>query len=171
VATVFPGRYTARVDRPVVVFAIGMRLNRPHAVHRWARPMTNTVRMWWHVQRRRPSGYLGGYLFVYWCGVGMMQYWEDVDQLVAFSHDTTQPHLAAWRQLASLTRNDQTFGYWHETYEVAPGTSESIYGSMPRFGLAGAAPHEPIRTATESAHARLRAATVDGDRTHYGQQS
>ncbi len=154
-AKVHPGRYTARVDRPLVVFAIGMRLNRPHALHRWVRPMMNTVRMWRHVQHRRPAGYLGGYLFVYWCGVGMIQYWEDVDHLVAFSHDDTQPHLAAWRQLAALTRVDQTFGSWHETYRVTPGTSEAIYGSMPIFGLAAAAIHEPIRSATESAQQRL----------------
>ena len=154
-AKVHPGRYTARVDRPLVVFAIGMRLNRPSAIHRWLRPMMNTVRMWRHVQRRRPARYLGGYLFVYWCGIGMIQYWEDIDHLVAFSHDDTQPHLAAWRQLAALTRVDHTFGYWHETYRVTPGTSEAIYGSMPIFGLAAASIHEPIRSATESAQQRL----------------
>ena len=152
---IFSGRYTAHTDDPVVVFAIGMRINRLWAIHRWLRPTLNTVRMWWHMQRRRPAGYLNGYLFVYQRGVGMMQYWQDFDTLEAFSRDDSQPHLAAWRQLAAQTRSDQTFGYWHETYQVASGTSEAIYGSMPRFGLAEATEHVPIVKPTEAARSRL----------------
>jgi hypothetical protein len=155
VAEIFAGRYTAHADRPVVVFAIGMRINSLHRVHKWLRPTINTIRMWRYIQSRRPEGYLGGYLFVYWRGLGMLQYWRDFDSLEAFSHDKRQPHLAAWQQLARQTKSDQTFGYWHETYEVAPGTSECIYGSMPRFGLAEATEHVAIDQATEAARARL----------------
>jgi Domain of unknown function (DUF4188) len=157
---VFPGRYTAAASDGLVVFAIGMRINRLFAVHRWLRPTINTVRMWRYMQRRRPPGYLNGYVYVYWRGVGMMQYWQDFESLEAFSRDATQPHLAAWRQLASQTTRDQTFGYWHETYRVSPGSHEAIYGSMPRFGLAAAAEHIPISGATESAKGRLESGTT-----------
>lgn len=85
----------------------------------------------------------------------MTQYWRDFAALEAFSHDNSQPHLAAWRQLAVLTKTDQTFGYWHETYRVEPGSYEAIYGSMPRFGLAAAGDHLPIEGATNAARSRL----------------
>lgn len=160
-STIFPGRYTASATQPLVLFAIGMRINRLHAIHRWLRPTINTVRLWRHMQWVRPKGYLGGYLYLYWRGVGMTQYWQDFDSLVAFSHDASQPHVAAWQQLAKLTRHDQTFGYWHETYLVAPGTSEAIYGSMPRFGLAAATAHVPVGARTDSAPARLHDAPSD----------
>ena len=34
-AQVFRGRYTARIDEPLVVFLIGMRINQLWAVHKW----------------------------------------------------------------------------------------------------------------------------------------
>lgn len=151
----FPGRYTARADPGTVVFGIGMRINRLWAVHRWLVPTINTARMWWYMQHVRPEGYRNGYLYVYWRGVGMTQYWRDFASLEAFSHDTSQPHLAAWRQLAAQTKTDRTFGYWHETYRIEPGSYEAIYGSMPRFGLAAAGDHVPIDTATHAARSRL----------------
>ena len=153
---IFAGRYTAQTDQPIIVFAIGMRFNRFYAVHKWCRPMVNTLRMWRYVQTQHPEGYLGGYLNAYWRGLGMLQYWKDFDSLEKFSHDPVHPHLAAWRQLAALTKNDQTFGYWHETYQVEPGTSEAIYGSMPRFGLAAATQHVAIQESTEAARSRLK---------------
>jgi hypothetical protein len=154
-ARVRPGRFTAATDQSLVVFAIGMRINRRWAIHRWLRPTINTARMWWYLQRHRPAGYRNGYLFVYAWGVGMMQYWSDFDSLETFSHDREQPHLAAWRQLAAQTATDTTFGYWHETYRVEPGTSEAIYGSMPIFGLAAATEHDAVAAATETARSRI----------------
>jgi len=50
-------------------------------------------------------------------------------------------------------------GIWHETYRVAPGNYECIYGAMPRVGLAKAARHLPIGAARDAARARM-AATV-----------
>ena len=155
---VFAGRYTASSDQPIVVFAIGMRINRMFAVHRWLRPTINTSRMWWHMQHARPDGYLSGYLYVYARGVGMQQYWSDFESLEAFARSSDQPHLAAWRQLVTQTKTDATFGYWHETYRIGPGESECIYGSMPRFGMAKATEHQQITRSTESARARIEPA-------------
>ncbi|MEM9464898.1 MAG: DUF4188 domain-containing protein [Actinomycetota bacterium] len=154
-SSIIAGRHRADLDAEVVVFPIGMKINRLWAIHRWARPTVNTVRMWWHVQRNHPDGYLGGYLFVYARGVGMMQYWRDFDALEAFSRDDTRPHVAAWRQLLAQTRDDQTFGYWHETYVAGPATSETIYGSMPPFGLSEAVGATPIAGRSETARGRL----------------
>ena len=154
-ASIIDGRHQADLDGQVVVFPIGMKINRLWAVHRWLRPTVDTARMWWHLQRNRPQGYLGGYLFVYARGVGMMQYWRDFDALEAFSRDDSQPHLKAWRQLVHQTADDQTFGYWHETYVVDASTAETIYGSMPPFGLSEAVGHAPIGGRSETARGRL----------------
>ena len=34
-STIFPGRYTAQIDGPFVVFIIGMRVNKLWAVNKW----------------------------------------------------------------------------------------------------------------------------------------
>ncbi|MEM8707919.1 MAG: DUF4188 domain-containing protein [Actinomycetota bacterium] len=153
--SIISGRHHADLDGDVVVFPIGMKINRLWAIHRWLRPTVNTARMWWHLQRNRPAGYLGGYLFVYARGVGMMQYWRDFDALEGFSRDDSQPHLAAWRQLVRQTAGDQTFGYWHETYVVNQRNAETIYGSMSPFGLSEAVGATPITAASETARGRL----------------
>lgn len=44
---VFPGRYTAEIDKPFIVFLIGMRVNRLLAVRKWlrtARAMNSMLR-------------------------------------------------------------------------------------------------------------------------------
>jgi hypothetical protein len=149
------GRFCARIDGPFVVFTIGMRINRLLAIHRWPGPAWNTYRMVGHLANDPPAGYLGGELFFYWRGVGMIQYWRDFDALESFARDKTRPHFAAWRQLAAQTATDATFGYWHETYKVAADRYECIYGSMPRFGLARASNHREIAPASETARSRL----------------
>lgn len=154
-AHIYPGRYTAMADEPFIVFAIGMRLNRLWAVHRWLRPVIDTCRIVRLMSSAPPDGYLGGQLFFYWRGVGILQYWRGFDQLEAFAKDRDQPHLAAWRHLLNQTESDQTFGYWHETYRVDPRSYECIYGSMPRFGLAAATRHIPLTERIDSARDRL----------------
>ena len=152
---VIPGRHHAELDGEVIVFPIGMKINRWWAIHRWFRPVVSTVRLWRHVQFVRPDGYLFGYLFFYSRGVGMVQYWRDFEALEAFAQDRGQPHLAAWRQLVSQTSHDQTFGYWHETYVVDASNSETIYGSMAPFGLAAAAGYATVGAKSENARSRL----------------
>lgn len=152
---VIAGRHHADVQGEVVVFPIGMKINRWWAIHRWFTPMINTIRLWRHVQFVRPDGYLSGYLFFYARGVGMMQYWRDFESLEEFARDSERPHLAAWRQLVSQTSGDQTFGYWHETYVIDAANSETIYGSMTPFGLGAAVGHASIDRTSENARSRL----------------
>lgn len=152
---IFPGRYTAEFKDTIIVFVIGMRVNRLFALHKWLLPTFNTLRLWIHVKTNPPKGYLYGYLYLYCRGIGMMQYWHDFTALETFSHDKNQPHYKAWSQLALQTESDKTFGYWHETYEINPNRTEAIYGSMPRFGLAAASNHEQLKIREDSARSRL----------------
>lgn len=48
-------------------------------------------------------------------------------------------------------------GFWHETYLAGPGSYETVYGNMPRFGLAVAGEHLPVGRKGESSADRLHA--------------
>jgi hypothetical protein len=153
---VFPGRFTAEVSGPFVVFAIGMRLNRLYAIHKWFKPAIDTFRMVRLLGRKPPKGYLGGQLVYYWRGIGMLQYWKTFGHLEEFAKDRSLPHADAWGNLLRQTQTDQTFGYWHETYQIEEGRYECIYGSMPKFGLAQAASHVALTESRDSARGRLQ---------------
>ena len=58
--SVIPGRFTARTDKPFVVFMIGMRVNRPLQFRKWfptARAMGPMLR---ELYRNPEKGFLGG---------------------------------------------------------------------------------------------------------------
>ena len=151
------GRHTADIDGPFVVFLIGLRLNRLWAIHKWWKPMMNTLGILRFLRRTPPEGYLGGELALYSKGVMMVQYWRGFDTLEAFSHDKLAPHLGAWVHLGRQSKTDHTFGFWHETYQVQPDAYECIYGNMPVFGLAKAARHVTVPEKMEAARSRLEA--------------
>jgi hypothetical protein len=46
-------------------------------------------------------------------------------------------------------------GIWHETYTVSPDQFESVYGNMPKFGLAAAMEHVQAVGRRETARRRL----------------
>jgi hypothetical protein len=76
---VFSGRYTAEVAAPIILFALGMRVNRLPALHGWLSPTFKTLRLCIHLKISPPEGYLCGYLYLYWRSKGILQYWKDFD--------------------------------------------------------------------------------------------
>jgi Domain of unknown function (DUF4188) len=71
--------------------------------------------------------------------------------------DPTLPHHAAWRDFNRRVGNDGDVGIWHETFQVTAGHYETIYGNMPRFGLATAGAHVPVARKGNRAAARRAA--------------
>ena len=152
---VFPGRYTAEIDESFVVFLIGMRVNRIFAVRKWlptAQAMTTMLRA---LYTYPDKGFMGGQTILYWRGLGLIQYWRSFDDLERFARSPAEPHLAAWRRFNQTIGADGTVGFWHETYMIEPGKHESVYGNMPRFGLAAAAKHVPAVGRRETARRRI----------------
>jgi hypothetical protein len=152
---VFPGRYTAAIDGPFVVFLIGMRINRIFALRKWlptARAMTAMLSA---LIRHPEKGFLGAQPILYWRGIGLIQYWRSFDDLDRFARSPSEPHLAAWRRFNRVVGADGTVGFWHESYLVEAGRHEAVYGNMPRFGLAAAAQHVPAVGRRETARGRL----------------
>jgi len=157
-AQVFPGRFTAQIEGPFVVFLIGMRVNRIFAIHKWmpvARAMPPMLR---ELSEHKESGLLGFELFVYWRGIATVQYWRSFEDLHAYAHARDQKHLPAWAAFNRAIGNNGSVGIWHETYEVAAGKYESIYVNMPRFGLAKASEPVPITSRSNSARERIQKA-------------
>jgi hypothetical protein len=157
---VFPGRYTAQSDDDFVVFLIGMRFNKPWLVHRWFPVFLAMPKMLRSLEAHPELGCLGTKT---WFGrtVLLVQYWRSFEDLDRFARDKDLPHLEPWRKFNRAIRDSGDVGIWHETYKVHAGDFESVYGNMPRFGLAAATNHVPARQVGNTAAARIGAASVD----------
>ncbi|MBW4688519.1 MAG: DUF4188 domain-containing protein [Komarekiella atlantica HA4396-MV6] len=152
---VIPGRFTAEIDEPFVVFLIGMRINKFFAFSKWiptARAMSPMLRS---LQQNPDKGFLGGETFIYWRGVGLLQYWRSFEDLERFARNPSDPHLEAWQRFNRAIGADGSVGIWHETYLIEPGRYKAIYGNMPVFGLAAATKHVPAMERRETARRRL----------------
>lgn len=154
---IFPGRFTADIDGPFVVFLIGMRINKPLALHKWLPTAAAMGPMLRSLYKDPESGFLGGEGIFYSGGVGLIQYWRSAEDLERFARAPSEPHLKAWQRFNRAIGKDGSVGIWHETYQVAAGGYEAIYGNMPRFGLAAATAHAPVGKRGETARERLAA--------------
>jgi hypothetical protein len=154
-APIFPGRYTAQSDEPFVVFLIGFRVNRWLALRKWTRVAAAMPPMIAELRKDPSLGLLHAQYFVYWRGVGVIQYWRSFEQLHAYAHARNAAHLPAWAEFNRRIGASGTVGIWHETYTVPPGQQESIYANMPRFGLGAAMPCVPVTGRTDSARSRI----------------
>lgn len=150
-----PGRYTAASDEPVVVFLIGMRVNKLLAIRKWWSVAKAMPPMMKTLYEHPEKGFLGGRSCLNWRGVTMIQYWRSFEDLENFAKNTDDPHLEAWKKFNKAVGSDGTVGVWHETYQVLAGQYESVYANMPVFGLATATGHLPIGKQSQTARRRM----------------
>jgi len=154
-AQVIPGRFTAQIDGPFVVFIIGMRVNRLTALRRWVPTFLAMPRMLAELADHPETGYLGGRSFIAGRNAALIQYRRSFEELDRFARDPHKAHLPAWRRFNRLVGTDGSVGIWHETYLVASDQYETVYGNMPVWGLAAASAHVPARGRRETAARRL----------------
>jgi hypothetical protein len=124
-------RMTAVRDDGVVVFLIGMRINRWWKVHRWLPVVLAMPRMLRELASRPDAGLLGAISG----GLFMVQYWESSEKLLAYASDRSGAHFPAWADFYRRIGKNGDVGIWHETYVVPQSHFESIYVNMPAFGL------------------------------------
>ncbi|WP_051966224.1 DUF4188 domain-containing protein [Kitasatospora mediocidica] len=155
---VIESRVTDAHDGGVVVFLIGMRINRLRAVRRWwpvAQAMPAMLR---ELFADPDAGLLGARTMV---GGGLreitvVQYWKDADHLLAYATAADRKHRPAWQAFNRQARSSAgAVGIWHETYVVPAGGHESVYVAMPPFGLGKAAGIQPVASRGEAAAQRL----------------
>ncbi len=150
-ATVFPGRYTADVDGDFVVFLIGMRINKPLKLRLWW-PVFSAMRPMLKAHEENPD------IGVLDTRVALMsprepliiQIWRSFDDLERFAREDML-HTEPWKSyFKAVGVNSGDVGIWHETFQVRAGEYESVYGNMPRFGLANAGEHRGLGSASQA---------------------
>ena len=153
---VIPGRFAAQFEQPLVVFLIGMRVNRVREVNKWLPVARAMGPMLQPLFENPEKGFLGGQLFYYWRGIALVQYWRSFEDLEKFARSPEEPHLGPWQRFNKAVGNNGSVGIWHETYEVPAGKFEAIYGNMPVFGLAKATNHVPAVGGMATARRRIQ---------------
>jgi hypothetical protein len=112
------------------------------------------------LKRQPDAGLLGATQGFLSTGPVVVQYWRSFEHLERYARDTDAEHLPAWRRFNRLVRASGDVGIWHETYCVRAGEYETIYGNMPRIGLAQAGEHGALGSTSTAA---LRSGARDED--------
>jgi hypothetical protein len=158
--SVFSGRHTAHIDGDFVVFLIGMRINRPLRVRSWWPVFTAMPKMIKELEADPSLGMLSARAGLFYGGPAYVQFWRSFEQLEAYARNPDNEHLPAWRDFNRRVYDNGDVGIWHETFRVQDGAYESIYGNMPRVGLAEVGEHAPLGS-TSTAAGRLGARPDD----------
>ncbi|MDH6113446.1 hypothetical protein P3T36_001675 [Kitasatospora sp. MAP12-15] len=150
-------RVTDAHDGELVVFLIGMRINRWRAVRQWWPVVMAMPKMLRELFADPESGLLGARTMV---GGGLreitlVQYWTDADRLIAYAGAADREHRPAWQAFNRNARAAEAVGIWHETYLVPAGRHESVYVNMPAYGLGQASGTQPVGPRGEHAAQRL----------------
>lgn len=150
---VIPGRMTHRHDGELVVFHIGLEINRWWRPDLWMPAFFAMPRMLRELSLDTDSGFLGYQLLFGSDGPFVVQYWSSIDKLYAYSSAPTQEHRPAWAAFNKVARKSPgAVGVWHETFLVE--RAESMYVSTKIMGLAKAT--EPTKVSKGHDHARAR---------------
>ncbi|BFH16642.1 transcriptional regulator [Paenibacillus dendritiformis] len=154
--SIFGGRYTVEDrEQDIVVFLIGMRVNKWRAVHQWWPVFKAMPPMIRELYTHPELGFLSLETTVNLRTILMVQYWRSFEELTAYARGPK--HLETWRRFYQAVGKTNAVGIYHETYIVRGGQFEAVYGNMPKFGLAKARGHAPITPRTDSAAQRVRA--------------
>lgn len=137
-AAVIPETSTADHDADVVVFLIGMRINRWRSVRHWLPVVLAFLPMIKELLADPNSGCRSVRTFFSGRTILTVQYWDSVEQVIAYARDPKAKHRPAWQAFNRSAGKTAAVGIFHETYSVRSGHYETIYRAMPAFGLAAA---------------------------------
>ncbi|MEO7259724.1 MAG: DUF4188 domain-containing protein [Jatrophihabitantaceae bacterium] len=129
---------TADHDADVVVFLIGMRINRWRSVRYWGPVLLAFLPMIRKLLNQPTSGCRSVRTYFSGRTILTVQYWDSVEHLIAYAHDPQGLHRPAWRGFNRNAAKTTAVGIFHETYSVQSGHYETIYRAMPPSGLAAA---------------------------------
>ena len=151
---IITGRMTHRYDGELVVFHIGMQINRAWRPDLWLPVFSAMPRMLRELSMDPDSGLLGFQLLVGRGGPYVVQYWSSMEKLYAYASNPVQEHRPAWARFNKAARKAPgAVGIWHETFLVE--RAETLYGSTRPMGLAGATEVVPVPARHDRAEARM----------------
>jgi len=127
-------RMTSATEGDVVVFLIGMRVNRWWKPWQWLRTVLSMSRMLRELATHPELGFFSAEGF-FGRTTLMVSYWKSMDHLLGYAKARDAQHLPAWRAFNRHVGTNGDVGIWHETYRVHRGDYESVYVNMPAFGL------------------------------------
>ena len=155
-------RMTSNSDSDVVVFLIGMRVNRWWKFWQWLRVGAAMPRMLRELAQHPELGLLH---YESWFGrtTMMLMYWKSTEHLIAYAKLRNAEHLPAWRAFNKHVGANGDVGIWHETYRVRARDYESVYVNMPTFGLGAAHALEAASGPKGTAEGRLGSAAPTGE--------
>ena len=152
---IYTGRYTIENTEDIVVFIIGMRVNKRLAIHKWLPVATAMPGMIKELYTHKEElGFLSMESYFGMKTTAIIQYWRSVEDLLAYAKN--EKHLTAWKTFNRKVGNNDAVGIYHETYQISKGNYEAIYANMPHYGLGKALNHFPITVDRNSAHKRLK---------------
>lgn len=152
-----PGRTTAAADGDLVVFIVGMRINRLRSPHLWVPVAQAMAPMMRELMADKDSGLLGSRSRL---GpprvIEVIQFWESQEKLLAYASDPERQHRPAWAAFNRRVRDSRgSVGIFHENFTVSAGAYETVYVGMPPYGLAAATGNLPISHRGTTAADRL----------------
>jgi hypothetical protein len=156
-ARIFNGRFTAKTDKPFVVFLIGMRVNQWWRFDKWLPVASAMGPMLQALYTHPEKGFMHAEFFWNFNGPVLIQYWRAFEDLEQFARQPSDPHIGPWKKFNQAIGAGGIVGIWHETYQVQPDQYECVYGNMPLFGLAAATEHVQATGRRETARMRLSA--------------
>ena len=150
-------RMCAQLDGEVVVFLIGMRINKLWKIHKWLPVALAMPRMLKELEKSPDLGFLGAHTW-FSRTVIVLQYWRSVEDLQAYAKNGDRAHLPAWAAFNKAIGKGGDVGVWHETYRTRAGDYETVYVNMPLFGLGKATKVVTASGRRESAAGRINKA-------------
>jgi hypothetical protein len=155
------GRMTHQYGGELVVFLIGMTINKWWRIDRWLPVFRAMPTMLRELSTDPDSGLLGYRLVFGLHGPWLVQYWSSLDKLYAYASDRDAAHRPAWAAFNRSARSARgAVGIWHETFPVQH--AESIYVGTPLQGLAKATAIRPVNGRLDTARARIAEHNLHG---------
>lgn len=149
------GRWTVQIDGDFVVFLIGAEVRNPEQAGRAGELLFAMIDMLAELEKDPSKGLLGYQVFGAVGGV-ILQYWRSFEALESYAKNPDAKHAPVWKEWNRLTDDEiADAGIWHETFQVAAGKYEAVYGNMPLTGLQRAGTPMTVSDARESARQRM----------------
>lgn len=128
-------RSTHHHDGDLVIFLIGMTINKAWRPDLWVPSFAAMPRMLRELSRESGSGLLGYRLFLEGYNPVVVQYWDSLEKLYDYASKADAEHRPAWGAFNRRAAKDpRAVGIWHETFTVS--RAESVYTGTPPLGLA-----------------------------------